>query len=107
MAQRDSICTPPALAALHRAVRARVFRRPSVSSPARKKSAHSQRLIFLAPVPHRQRSTSDFLRIVNDFHPLPLRIYPGRLRPGCGRDAARIPLSAPVTERARPKEAKK
>ena len=107
MAKPGSICPHPARAALHRAVWARVFRRPSVASPSRNKSAHPRPVIFNASVPHRQRFTTDFLRVFNDFPPVPLRIYPGRLRRGCGADAEHSSLSGPATGRTRQIEQQK
>jgi hypothetical protein len=71
-------------------------RRPSPLCPP-EKNRPSLPGHFMGGVPHLLRSTSDILRIFNDFSPQPFRFYPGRLRGGCGshaeRDAARSPTS--------------
>ena len=103
MAQRRPICTHPARAARHRALRARVFRRASVSSPPRKNPPIPRRLFLNGRVPHRQCSTADLLRIVNDLPTIRLRLYPDRLRPGCGAN----PAFQPCRETRHPKRTKK
>jgi hypothetical protein len=91
MDKPGSLCTHPARAALHRALWARVFPRPSVSSPPGKNPLIPRRLFRHGRVPHLQCSIADLLRIVNELPPTPCRLYAGSLRPGCG---------APVSFRA-------
>jgi hypothetical protein len=59
MAKPFSICSHPALPALHRALQPGMFKDASASSPSGKKSAPPRRVFFRAP-----------LRIVRFLHPI-------------------------------------
>ncbi len=74
----------------------------------RKETLNPARSFFHGCVPHPKCSPSDFLRVFNDFPPPPLRIYPARLRVGCGaRCGATLPIRYGPGEKTLKKDPKR
>jgi hypothetical protein len=109
MAKRSPLCIRPCFAEPDRTVSAGVSLRPLGNPQGFALSAlslcekirRSPSGNFNGCIPHQKSSTSDIIRLFNDFHPQALRIYPERLRRLCGAECGTTP---PCRDGPRPRK---